>query len=125
MQDMGDYQMLAHIETPEFSMHLLSLGDKDCITPHYHDDSKQLYVILEGVVEVTLGDRTFHLCPYETTHIERHTVHDIRPVSGRALVVSICSPPLKLEDQHPVECSDVWPAACNASALSGCLQKAA
>jgi quercetin dioxygenase-like cupin family protein len=117
MQDMGDYQVLAHVETPEFSMRLLSLGGKGYVAPHYHDESKQLYAVLEGVVEVTLSDRTFRLRPYETTHIERQTVHNVRPVTGRALVVSICSPPLKLVDQHPVEWSDEWPAARDASAL--------
>jgi quercetin dioxygenase-like cupin family protein len=122
MQYVGDYQVLAHVETPEFSMRLLSLEESDCVALHYHDESKQLYAVLEGVVEVTLSDRTFRLRPYETTHIERQTVHNVRPVEGRALVVSICTPPLKLEDQHPVEWSDTWPAARDAPVLPGSLQ---
>ena len=122
MEDMGDYQVLAHIETPEFSMRLLSLRGNGYVAPHYHDESKQLYAVLEGVVEITHGDRTLRLCPYETTHIERQTVHNVRPVEGRALVVSICTPPLKLDDQHPVECSDACLSARSGSALPGCLQ---
>jgi hypothetical protein len=43
-------------------------------------------------------------------------------VEGRALVVSICTPPLKLDDQHPVECSDACPSSRSGSALPGCLQ---
>jgi len=119
MQDMGDYRVLAHVETPEFSMHLLSLRDEDCIAPHFHDDSRQLYAILEGVVEVILGERTLRLCPYETIHIERQTVHNVRPVGARALVVSICTPPLKLEDQHLVE---QRPVTRSAPAQPGCFQ---
>jgi quercetin dioxygenase-like cupin family protein len=122
MEDMGDYQVLAHIETPEFSMRLLSLRGNGYVAPHYHDESKQLYAVLEGVVEITHGDRTLRLCPYETTHIERQTVHNVRPVEGRALIVSICTPPLKLDDQHPVECSDPCLSARSGSALPGCLQ---
>jgi mannose-6-phosphate isomerase-like protein (cupin superfamily) len=122
MEDMGDYQVLAHIETPEFSMRLLRLGENAYVAPHYHEESKQLYAVLEGVVEITHGDRTLRLCPYETTHIERQTVHNVRPVGGRALVVSICTPPLKLNDQHPVEGSDACLSTRSASALRGCLQ---
>ena len=122
MQGMGDYQVLAHVETPEFSMRLLSLGGKDYVTPHYHDESKQLYAVLEGVVEITLGDRTLRLRPYETMHIERQTVHNVRPANRRALVVSICTPPLKLEDQHPVSLSRACPAARGAAAQPGCFQ---
>ena len=102
MQYMGNYQVLAHVESPELSMRFLSLGEGGHVAPHYHDESMQLYAVLEGVVEVTVGDRTFHLRPYETAHIEKQAVHDVRAVNGRAFVVSVCSPPLKLEDQHPV-----------------------
>jgi len=116
MQYMGVYQVLAHVETPEFSMHLLSLAEEDCIAPHYHNDSKQLYAVLEGVVEVTVGDRTVRLRSYETTHIEKQAVHSVRPANGRALVVSICTPPLKLEDQHQVESRPVRPATRSAPA---------
>ncbi len=114
MRYMGDYQVLAHIETPEFSMRLLSLEGEGHVAPHYHDESKQLYAVLEGVVEVTLGDRTLCLRPFASTHIERQTVHNVRAVSGRALVVTICTPPLKLEDQHPVEQRPICLAGCRA-----------
>jgi quercetin dioxygenase-like cupin family protein len=119
MQSVGDYQVLAHVETPEFSMLLLSLEERDYVAPHYHDHSKQLYAVLEGVVEVSLGDRSFRLRPYGTTHIERQAVHNVRAVGGRALVVSICTPPLNVEDQHPVEQS---PDICSVPALSGRFQ---
>ena len=102
MEYMGEYRVLAHVETPDFSMRLLSLRDEGYVAPHYHDECAQLYAVLEGVVEVTLGERTFRLRPYETTHIEKEAVHNVRAMNGRALVVSVCSPPLKLDDQHPV-----------------------
>jgi quercetin dioxygenase-like cupin family protein len=122
MQRMGNYQVLAHVETPEFSMLLLSLGEKDYVAPHYHDHSKQLYAVLEGVIEVTLGDRTLCLHPYGTTQIERQTVHNVRAVNGRALVVSICTPPLDLEDQHTVVQIPAGAVTRSASTLAGCLQ---
>ncbi len=114
--------MLAHVETPEFSMLLLSLGEENYVAPHYHNHSRQLYAVLEGVIEVTLGDRTLHLRPYGTTQIERQTVHNVRPVNGRALVVSICTPPLNLEDQHTVEQSPARPGTRVAPALAGRFQ---
>jgi mannose-6-phosphate isomerase-like protein (cupin superfamily) len=122
MEDMEHYQVLAHVETPEFSMRLLRLGGNGYVAPHYHDESNQLYAVLEGVVEIIHGDRTLRLCPYETTHIERRTVHNVRPVGGRALVVSICAPPLKLDDQHLAEGSDDCLSARSASELPGYLQ---
>jgi len=122
MQYVGDYHVLAHVETPEFSMLLLSLGEEDYVAPHYHDHSKQLYAVLEGVIEVTSGDRSFRLRPYGTTQIERHTVHDLRPVTGRALVVSICTPPLDLEDQHTVVQIPARHVTRSAPALSGRFQ---
>ena len=125
MQNMGDYQVLAHVETPEFSMLLLSLEGNDYVTPHYHDHSRQLYAVLDGVVEVTLGNRTFRLRPYGTTHIEKQTVHNVRPVDGSALVVSICNPPLDVKDQHPVAQSPARPDIRAAPALSGCFRQAA
>ena len=125
MQNMGDYQVLAHVETPEFSMLLLSLGGNDHVAPHYHDHSKQLYAVLDGVVEVTLGNRTFYLRPYGTTHIERQTIHNVRPVDGPALVLSICTPPLNVEDQHLVAQSPARADIRSDPALSGCLQQAA
>jgi len=122
VQYVGDYKVLAHAETPEFSMRLLSLGGKDYVAPHYHDESEQLYAILEGAVEVTLGDRTIRLRPYETTHIQKQVVHNVRPVQGRALVVSICTPPLKLEDQHPAGSRPAWSHTGTAPVVLGRLQ---
>jgi quercetin dioxygenase-like cupin family protein len=122
MQYMGDYRVLAHVETPEFSMRFLSLGEKGYVAPHYHDESKQLYAVLEGVVEVTSGDRTLRLRPYETAHIQKQTVHNVRPVTGRPLVVSICTPPLKLEDHHPVGQRPARPATRSVPALPRRLQ---
>jgi mannose-6-phosphate isomerase-like protein (cupin superfamily) len=103
MQYMGAYQVLAHVETPEFSMRLLTLAEDGYVGPHYHHECKQVYAVLEGVVEATLGDRTFRLRPYGTTQVQRHSVHNVRAVGGPALVLSVSTPPLKLEDQHPVE----------------------
>jgi quercetin dioxygenase-like cupin family protein len=111
MRYMGNYQVLAHIETSEFSMRFLYLEEEGHVAPHYHNESKQLYAVLEGVVEVTLGDRTLHLRPYASTHIEKQIVHNVRAVNGRAFVVAICTPPLKLEDQHPVEQTTICLAA--------------
>ena len=101
MQYMGDYQVLAHVETPECSMRFISIGEKGHVAPHYHNECNQLYAILEGMVEVTLGDRTFRLRPYETTRIERETVHSVRAVDRPALILSVSIPPMKREDQHP------------------------
>jgi quercetin dioxygenase-like cupin family protein len=100
MQDIGNYEVLSHVEMPECSIRIIGLRETESVASHYHEQSTQVYTVLERTVEARIGERTFRLRPYETVRIERNTVHSVRSVAGRALLFSLSIPPLSLEDQH-------------------------
>ncbi len=103
MQKMGDYEVLSNLEMPECSLRILSLKPAQSVAPHYHNDSTQVYTVLERHVEARVGDRTFSLRPYETVRIEKGVVHSVHALGESALVLSLSVPPLKRDDQHVVE----------------------
>ncbi len=103
MRPMGNYEVLSHVEMPECSIRIIGMHETEYVAPHYHDDSTQIYTVLEHEVEAKVGERTFHLLPYETVRIEKGTVHSVRAVTGSALVLSLSIPPLTREDHHVVE----------------------
>lgn len=103
MQPMGDYEVLSHVEMPECSIRILGMREREHVAPHYHEQSTQIYTVLEHEVEAKVGERTFRLRPYETVRIEKGVVHSVRAIDGAALVLSLSIPPLNREDQHVVE----------------------
>lgn len=102
-QKMGDYDVLSHVEMSECSLRIISIKADQLVAPHYHNESTQVYTVLERQVEARVGDRTFPLRPYETVRIEKGVVHSIRPLGESALVLSLSIPPLNRADQHVVE----------------------
>ena len=103
MKQMGDYEVLSHVEMPECSLRILSLKPMQFVASHYHKESIQVYTVLERQVEARVGDRTYQLRPYETVRIEKGAVHSVRAVGDSALVLSLSVPPLGRDDQHVVE----------------------
>ena len=103
MQDMGNYEVLSHVEMPECSIRIIGLKESEFVASHYHEQSTQIYTVLERTVEARIGERTFRLRPYETVRIERNTVHSVRSAAGPALLFSLSVPPLSRDDQHVVE----------------------
>lgn len=103
MKEMGQYEILSHVAMPECSIRIIGMREAEHVGLHYHENSTQIYTVLEHEVEARVGERTFRLRPYETVRIERGTVHSIRAIGGAALVLSLSIPPLEREDQHVVE----------------------
>ena len=103
MQPMGNYEILSHVELPECTMRILRMRESEFVAPHYHQNSSQVYTVLEQAVEAHIGEQTFFLRPYETVRIEKGTVHSLRAADGWALVLSLSIPPLSRDDQHVVE----------------------
>jgi len=103
MQQMGDYEVLSHVEMPECSLRILSLKATQFVASHFHKDSIQVYTVLERLVEARVGDRTYQLRPYETVRIDKGAVHSVRALGESALVLSLSIPPLNRGDQHAVE----------------------
>jgi quercetin dioxygenase-like cupin family protein len=97
---MGEYEIMSHVETPECSIRIISMKPTEAVALHYHQQSAQVYTVLEHEVEVRVGDRTMRLRPYETVRIEKEVPHCVRAVEGGALVLSLSIPPLDRDDQH-------------------------
>jgi len=96
---LGSYQVVCNVETPECSLRLLRLTEKDTVRPHHHHQTTQTYFLIQGKAEVTTGNETTLLESYETLRVPIDTVHTIRSI-GEALVLSISIPPLDPSDQH-------------------------
>jgi quercetin dioxygenase-like cupin family protein len=99
---MGDYEVLSHVEMPECSIRIIGMRKAEHVAPHYHDQSAQIYAVVEHEVEAQVGERTMRLRPYEMVRIERGVIHSMRPVAGQALVLSLSIPPLSRDDHRVV-----------------------
>lgn len=99
---MGTYAVLSHVELPECSLRLLRLGGEKRVRLHYHEKCTQVYFVLRGTAEVTVGRDTRKLKPRESIRAPARIPHGIRS-DDQAVILSISVPPLDLEDQHPVE----------------------
>lgn len=95
---MGDYEVLADTRTEEASVRLLRLLPGQEVPTHYHSRSVQLYVVLSGRVQVTVGEGTMVAAPFEKIVVPRLTRHGLK-ASEPSLVVGINVPPLQVDDQ--------------------------
>lgn len=103
MQPMGNYEVLSHVEMPECSMRIIRMRAGQFVAPHYHQNSTQVYTVLEQGVEAHIGEQRLSLRPYETVRIEKGTIHSLRASDDWALVLSLSIPPMGRDDQHVVE----------------------
>ena len=98
-RQLGDYEVVSHLETPECSLRLLRLTKDSLIHPHHHHKTTQTYFILEGTAKATVGDQTTVIERHQILRVPIDAVHSIR-TDGQALVLSISIPPLEASDQH-------------------------
>lgn len=99
---MGAYEVLSHVDLPECSLRLLRLGGEKRVHLHYHEKCTQVYFVVQGTAEVTVGNDTRKLKARESARAPVLVPHGVRS-DDRAVVLSVSVPPLDLEDQHPVE----------------------
>lgn len=99
---MGAYQVLSHVDLPECSLRLLRLGGEKKVNLHYHTKCTQVYFVLQGTAEVTVGSDTRKLKARESIRAPARVPHGVRS-DDRAIILSVSVPPLDMEDQHPVE----------------------
>ena len=102
-QQMGDYEILSHVEWPECSIRIISMEAVEAVQTHYHELTTQVYIVLRGEIEAKVGDQTMRLRPYETVRVPANTPHSIRPTDASARVLSLAVPPMSRDDQHPVD----------------------
>ena len=96
---MGNYEVLSHTESPECSLRLIRVTRDRSVHIHYHKQTTQIYVVLEGVVKITVGDTMSALRPFETVRVPVEKNHSLS-TEEEALVLSISIPPLQRDDQH-------------------------
>ena len=98
-RQLGNYEVVSHLETPECSLRLLRLNRDSVVQPHHHHKTTQTYFVLEGTVKGTVGDQTTFLEAHQILRVPVDAVHSIR-TDVEALVLSISIPPLEASDQH-------------------------
>jgi mannose-6-phosphate isomerase-like protein (cupin superfamily) len=98
-RQLGDYEVLSHQETPECSLRLLRFAKDSSVRPHHHHKTTQTYFVLEGTVQVTVGEETSIIGPHQILRAPVDAVHSLQG-TGDALVLSISIPPLQSSDQH-------------------------
>jgi mannose-6-phosphate isomerase-like protein (cupin superfamily) len=76
-------------------------GEPERIVRHVHQRSEQVYLVLEGEVEIMKGDSVLQLGAYDVAVIPAGVPHGARPLGARAVIANISVPPLAADDQRP------------------------
>ena len=96
--DMGDYQVLADMRTPECSLRVLRLNQGKKVNPHIHHKTTQVYFVIEGDAVATVASESKKLSSMESLRVAGDTPHALSTETS-ALVLCISIPPLRLDDQ--------------------------
>lgn len=98
----GHYEILTDFESPAASVRVISLHPQAAVERHEHRRSMQIYVALEGDVEIEQDGVVRALRPYEATAVWPRTVHGARLRSGESgIILNISVPSLAADDQTP------------------------
>jgi mannose-6-phosphate isomerase-like protein (cupin superfamily) len=95
----GDYEVVSHMETPECSLRLLRLTRDKYVQTHHHHKTTQTYFVLDGTIQASVGGKSVTLQQHQSLRIPVDMLHGIR-TDKEALVLSISIPPLEGDDQH-------------------------
>lgn len=71
------------------------------VTPHFHKVLDEIYYVLDGVGEMTVGDETRPVGPGDAIHIppnNRHTLRNTGDVPMR--IVLVCGPAFSPDDEN-------------------------
>jgi len=99
---MGNYEVLSDARTPECSIRLLLVSRGRSVNPHYHKDTTQIYICLQGTATARVKGQPHTLRPNDTLRIPSGVPHAME-ASDHSLLLSISIPPLQTDDQYPVE----------------------
>ena len=73
-------------------------------TPHFHEHTEEIYYILQGVAEMTIGDQKQQVGPGDAIGIPPGAVHTILNSGQEELrFLCCCAPPYEHEDTILVE----------------------
>lgn len=98
-RQLGNYEVISHLETPECSLRLLKLTEKDTVHPHHHHETTQTYFVIEGEAEATVSGETTLLARHQILRVPADAVHTIK-AKKEVLILSISIPPLVASDQY-------------------------
>lgn len=74
------------------------------VTRHFHETTEEVYYVLEGDGEMTVGDETSPVGPGDAIYIPVGSVHTLRNVGPTPMrIVLVCGPAFSREDEHFVE----------------------
>ena len=96
--DMGDYQVLADMRTPECSLRILRLSPGRKVNLHIHHKTTQVYFVIEGEAIAIVAGENKSLGSMESLRVPVDTPHALTTEST-AVVLCISIPPLRLDDQ--------------------------
>lgn len=97
----GEYELLTDFECPSASVRVFRLLPRHPVQTHEHRKSMQIYVALEGDVEIEQDGVIQALRPFEAVAVWPRTRHSARVHSGdMAVVMNISIPPLSADDQR-------------------------
>lgn len=68
---------------------------------HYHRDTEEVYYILRGTGEMTVGDETLPVGPGDAVYIPRHHTHTLRNTGGEPMtLLLVCGPAYSQADHR-------------------------
>ena len=71
------------------------------VTPHHHRETEEIYYVLEGSGEMTVGDETSPVAAGDAVYIPRGSVHTLRNTGEVPMrIVLVCGPAFRHEDEH-------------------------
>lgn len=81
-----------------------SLPPGHAVTPHLHRDTEEIYYVLDGSGEMTIGEETAHVGPGDAIYIPRGSRHTLRNTGATPMrIVLVCGPAFSRDDEHFVE----------------------
>ncbi len=71
------------------------------VTPHLHRETEEVYYIIDGSGEMTVGDDCKTVAAGDAIYIPRDTVHTLRNTGDVPMrIVLVCGPAFRHEDEH-------------------------
>ncbi len=100
----GQYTLVQDFDSPEASVRVfrVSAGGNEVET-HVHRHSTQFYVALEGKAVIVRDGMETVIEPHQVVRVAKGTLHGARAAGAEALLLNISVPPLRADDQVPVD----------------------
>ncbi|MBI5947550.1 MAG: cupin domain-containing protein [Chloroflexi bacterium] len=103
----GTYELIQDYDSPAATVRVFRMRNTgDAVKPHVHAKSAQIYVAIEGALEVVIDGASRVIRPFETAYVPVGKTHGARPAGDSAVVMNISIPPLAADDQVAVPAAE-------------------